>query len=133
MSNTLLIVLGAVLVVVVFTRTYKKLPFKNHHDVATKPKLTFFPKYIAGFDKSVEEIEDSLIALGFKATADPSFYYRGKVYGDLSAKRIKLSVQIDEQESQIKVQASSLGILYDMGDIWQITSEILNGQHNAKG
>lgn len=128
MDNTLLIVLGAVLIVVVFTRTYKKLPFKNHEDAVSRPKLTFFPKYIAAFDKPVEDIEMSLAVLGFKATADPSFYYRGKVYGDLSAKRIKLSVQIDEEAKQIKVQASSLGILYDMGDIWQITNEILKGQ-----
>jgi len=127
MSNSLLIVLTTVLVVIAFTLIYKKLPFKQYRDFPTKPKLTFFPKFIASFDKPVEEIEDALTALGFKPTADPGFFYRGKVYGDLSAKRIKLAVQIDQEMRQIKVQASALGILFDTGDIWQLTSEILKG------
>ena len=124
MDNTLAIVLGAVMVVGLFTTIYKKLPFKKYG--GSKPKLTFFPKYIADYQTPLEDIEQSLAILGFKATADPTFYYRGKVYGDFSAKRIKLSVQINEKDSQIKVQASALGILFDTGDVWQVTTDILN-------
>ena len=125
MSNTLIIVLVAVLIVAASTAIYKNLAFKKHE--GTKPKLTLFPKYIADFDQPLEDIELSLAVLGFKGTADPTFYYRGKVYGDFSAKSIKLSVQINENEKQIKVQASHLGILFDTGDIWQLTADILKG------
>jgi len=125
MSNTLIIVLAAVLIVIASTVIYKKSPFKKH--AGTKPKLTLYPKYIADYHQPLEDIEYSLAVLGFKGSADPTFYYRGKVYGDFSAKSIKLSVQINEDEKQIKVQASHLGILFDTGDIWQVTSDILNG------
>ena len=124
MSNTLIIVLAAVMVVATSTILYKKFPFKKHE--GTKPKLTLFPKYVADYHQPLEDIEYSLAVLGFKGTADPTFYYRGKVYGNFAAKSIKLSVQINEEESQIKVQASHLGILFDLGAIWQVTSDILN-------
>jgi hypothetical protein len=124
MDNTLAIVIGAVMVVALFTTVYKKLPFKKYG--GTKPKLAFFPKYIADYQKSIENVEESLAILGFKPSADPTYFYRGKVYGDLSAKRIKLSVKINEKDSQIQVQASALGILFDTGDVWQVTTDILN-------
>lgn len=125
MDNSLLIVVSAIMIVVASSTLYKFLPFKHHH--GSRPIITLFPKYIATFQRPIEDIELSLAALGFKGTADPGFYYRGKTGGGFSAKSVKLSVKLDKENSTIKVQTSFLGILFDMGDIWQVTNDILTG------
>jgi len=114
--------LTIVIAVIVFTALYKVIPFKEHKE--SKPKFTFFPKYIAKFDKPINEIESTLVALEFEKNED-NMYTRGKVYGDFSAKAIKLSVELNEQSKEIKVYASFFGILFDTGDIWQLTSDIV--------
>ena len=117
-------VIIAVIAVVVFTVIYRLVPFKAWGD--KKPGFSFFPKYVAPYNKPVQDIKDSLTKLGFKETEN-KIYRRGKVYGDFSAKAIKLSVIVDESANQVKVYASFFGILFDTGDLWQVTSDIVNG------
>lgn len=111
-----------VLAVTIFTVIYKILPFKVHS--GSKPVFVLFPKYVAKFNLSVSDVESSLINLEFKKSSN-GVYTRGKVYGDFSAKAIKLSVELNEQSKEIKVYASFFGILFDTGDIWQLTSDIV--------
>ena len=111
-----------IIVVLSFSVFYKVIPFKQHK--GSKPKFTFFPKYIAKFDKPIDEIESTLVALEFIKN-DDDIYSRGKVYGDFSAKSVKLSVVLNGQSKEIKVYASFLCILFDTGDIWQLTSDIV--------
>ena len=54
-------------------------------------------------------------------------YSRGKIYGDFSAKSIKLSVTINKKAKQVYVYASFFGVLFDTGDVWQVTSDIVRG------
>lgn len=123
MNDILELVVIVVIAVVGFTFIYKISPFKTWRN--KKPKFVLFPKYVAKFDKPVTEIESALEKIQFKKSSNRTFD-RGKIYGDFSAKAIKLSVDIDEEKSQIKVHASFFGILFDTGDIWQVTSDIVN-------
>ena len=109
-----------------FTIVYRILPFKEWKN--KKPKLTFFPKYIASFDKPVSEIESALEKIQFKKN-NKNIYSRGKVYGDFSAKAIKLSVEVSEDKKQVKLYASFFGVLFDTGDVWQVMADIINGQN----
>ena len=111
-----------IIVVLSFSVFYKVIPFKQHK--GSKPKFTFIPKYIAKFDKPIDEIESTLVALEFIKN-DDDIYSRGKVYGDFSAKSVKLSVVLNGQSKEIKVYASFLCILFDTGDIWQLTSDFV--------
>ena len=81
-------------------------------------------KYVAKFDKPVSEIEYSLEKIQFKKINKRTFT-RGKVYGDFSTKAMKLSAEVDDEKKQIKVYASFFGVLFDTGDIWQVTSDII--------
>ena len=117
----LVIVVAAV---IGFTVVYRMMPFREFGP--NKPKFTLFPKYIAKFDRSIEEIESALLLQEFEKK-DNGVYSRGKAYGDFSAKSIKLSVVVNEQSKEISVYASFSGILFDTGDIWQVTSDIING------
>jgi len=124
MNDILELAIIVVIAMTGFTLIYKILPFRDWNN--KKPKFALFPKYIAIFEKSTEEIESNLEKIQFKKESDNK-YSRGKVYGDFSAKAIKLSADIDEDTKQIKVYSSFFGVLFDTGDIWQVTSDIING------
>jgi len=109
--------------VTVFTVIYKIFPFKTF--TVNKPSFALFPKYIATYNKPVSEIEKNLENLKFNQV-DANTYSRGKIYGDFSAKAIKITVKINNEISQIKVYASFFGVAFDTGDIWQLTSDIVN-------
>jgi len=126
MNEWIELIVIALVAVGVFTAIYKVIPFKTWKE--SKPKFVFFPKYVAKVESSQESIESTLLELGFSKSTGGKFS-RGKVYGDFSAKSIKLAVIVDSSSSQIKVCASFFGILFDTGDIWQVTSDIVN---NAK-
>ena len=124
MDSIFELILVITIAVFITTMAYKILPFRQWR--AKKPGFTLFPKYIAKFDRPIPEIEAELEKIGFKKSQDkPYVYSRGKISGDFSAKAIKLKVEIDEENSQIKVCASFFGILFDTGDIWQLTSDIV--------
>lgn len=122
MNEIIELLITALLAVIIFTALYKILPFKKHEGI--KPKLTFFPKYILSFNNTIDEIESSLTTLGFNKNIKGVFT-RGKIYCDFSAKAIKLSVEVNEQTKEIKVYASFFGILFDTGDVWQVTADIV--------
>ena len=124
MNDILVLVIIVVIAVAGFTILYKLSPFKTWEN--KKPKFTLFPKYIAKFDKPVSEIESALEKIKFEKDSNRTFS-RGKIYGDFSAKAIKLTVEVDEMNSQIKVYSSFFGILFGTGDIWQVTADIING------
>lgn len=124
MNDIIELVIIVVIAVTGFTVLYKLLPFRTWHN--KKPAFTLFPKYVATFNKPLAEIEVNLEKLKFSKTGNTS-YTRGKIYGDFSAKAIKLTVDVDEVNNQIKVSSSFFGILFDTGDIWQVTADIING------
>lgn len=123
MNELLELVVIIAVAVVSSTALYKALPFRAWKN--TKPTLALFPKYVANYDKPASEIEEALGKLEFKKT-DDGVYTRGKVYGDFSAKALKLNVVVDKELKQVKVSSSFFGVLFDTGDIWQVTSDIVN-------
>ena len=124
MDDIIELLIVIVVTVTILTVIYRLLPFKAWTD--KKPKFVLFPKYIASFDKPVNEIKSSLENNQFVLVGN-NRYSRGKFYGDFSANAIKLSVDIDEDKKQVKVYASFWGILFDTGDIWKVTSDIIHG------
>ena len=117
MNEWIELIVIALVAVGVLTAIYKVMPFKTWKE--SKPKFVFFPKYVAKFESSQGSIESTLLELGFSKSTDGKFS-RGKVYGDFSAKSIKLAVTVDSSSNQIKVCASFFGILFDTGDVWQV-------------
>ena len=91
-----------------------------------KPMLVLFRKYIAQFDKPISEIESTLEKPRFNNTGG-RVYTSGKDYGQVSVKSIKLSAEIDGGRKEIKLFASFFGALFDTGDVWQVTSDDVNG------
>lgn len=110
-------------IVMSYTLMYKLSPFKVWR--VHKPKFVFFPKYIVNYDKPIWQIESSLKRLKFNKMYENK-YSRGKIFGDFTAKSIKLTVEINHKKKQIKIYSSPFGILFDTGDIWRVTSEIIN-------
>ena len=93
------------------------------YEESLEPVNYFYPEF--NDDMDWESLISALEKNQFKKI-DNGKYSRGKVYGDFSAKAIKLSVEIDEEKKQVKVYASFFGVLFDTGDIWKVTSEIVN-------
>ena len=124
MNDILELLVVVIVGVTTVTAIYKLLPFRKWDN--KKPKFVLFPKYLAKSYKTEQEIQAVLEAIEFKRN-DSGTYSRGKVYGDFSAKTIKLTVELDKGKNQIKVYASFFGVLFDTGDLWQVTSDIVNG------
>ncbi len=124
MNDIIEIIIFIVIAVAGFTLIYKLMPFRTWKN--KKPKFTLFPKYIVGINKPIEEIESALIKNKFEKAGERK-YTRGRIYGDFSAKEIKLSVCIDDKKKQIRLSASFFGVLFDNGDIWQVGADIANG------
>ena len=81
---------------------------------------------MACYEKTLTEVYAALEAQEFKPSNEvKTRYTRGKVYGDFSAKHIKLAIEIDENKKEIKVYAPGFGILFDTGDVWQLTHDIV--------
>ncbi len=126
MNNILELLIIAIIAVVGFTIIYRLLPFRTWNP--NKPIFTLFPKYVATFEKPVSEIESNLEEIRFKKISN-NIFTRGKIYGDFSANLIKLTAEVDENNKQVKVFASFFGVLFDNGDIWKVTAEIINGKN----
>ena len=85
-----------------------------------------FPKYIAQYSLLEKEMVSNIQDIGFTLKqGSTNIYMRGKLYGDFSAKFVKLHIEIDQDMKSIKVFTPFIGILFDTGDIWTITSELL--------
>lgn len=46
------------------------------------------------------------------------------MYGDFSAKAMKLRIVIEDKHKIVKVFAPYMGVIFDNGDLWVITNEI---------
>ena len=120
--EVLLIVVAAVAST---TLIYRLLPFRAWRN--RKPVFTMFPKYVGQFTRPTEEVKATLKKLRFDRQPSGA-YTRGKIYGDFSAKAMKLQVDVDEAKNEVRVAGAFFGVLFDMGDLWKITSEIINGE-----
>jgi hypothetical protein len=125
MNDILELFVKIILLIAGFSFIYQLVPFKHYKNV--KPKLAFFPKYIAFFENTIEEIELSLANLKFSLNEE-GLYTRGKIYGNFAAKEMKLLVEVNEETKQLKVYSAFFGIFVDKGDLWQVTSDILNNK-----
>ncbi|MEM7351492.1 MAG: hypothetical protein AAF657_11840 [Acidobacteriota bacterium] len=124
MSSIFNPVVVAIALVAGTTIAYKLLPFKTW--TKPRPRFVLFPKYSATYRRPREAIESTLVRLGFERTNEGT-YVRGKVYGDFSAKAIRLRVEVDDEARQIKVYSPFFGIVFDTGDVWQLASDIVQG------
>lgn len=124
MNHLVVLVITAAAAVLGVSLIYKILPFKAWQK--RKPKFTLFPKYVASFDRPLAEIKSALGRLQFNKTGALRFS-RGKIAGDFSARHIRLAVAIDAEKKQVRIYAPVFGILFDTGDIWQLTSDIIHG------
>ena len=120
-----IIFIVALAIVAISTAIYRAVSFKALNK--SKPRLVFFPKYIAKHELSEDELEASLIQHKFIKNENGTFS-RGKLFGDFSINLIKLAVEINTPEKELKIYSSFFGILFDTGDLWQETTDILNVQ-----
>ena len=122
------IIIAAVTVVaVIFMKIrYSRGPFKIWQEKA--PKFVWFPKYLVSFDQPVNEICLALESIGFKKNkASSNTYSRGKVYGDFSANKILLSVEVSD--TSFKLWANTF-ILFDTGDLWKVSKQVLSSTNS---
>jgi hypothetical protein len=99
---------------------------------AAKPKFVLFPKYLAKYQRTDDEIEKTLIELAFSRNPLTGLYTRGKVRNGIFSKSIKLTISVDREKKEVAVYSSFACILYDDGEIWQLTHDIVNGLNRDK-
>jgi hypothetical protein len=129
MFESLLFIAVLVIGVALFTYYYNSRPLKPLPSI--KPRFEFFPKYIASYQRDDAEVELSIGQMGFRATGAKGVYTRGTVRDGLKTKSIKLTVAIDREQKTISIYSTYFGILFDNGDIWQLTHDIVNGAETA--
>ena len=125
---SIIVVLG--LCLAVLTYIYRQQPLKALP--ATKPKFVLFPKYLAKYERDDDEIEKTLAELAFKQNPLTGLYTRGKVRNGIFSKSIKLTISVDREKKEVSVYSSFACILYDDGEIWQLTTDIVNGLNQDK-
>ena len=122
-----------VTVVALLSVIYKFTPFYKFQP-RQAPGFVIFPKYEAAFDAPLEAIQNSLQSLKFKPASDDQLTYRrGKVYGEFSAKFVRLNVEIDPAKNVIRVFVPYMVILFDTGDLWRVTRDILDAAAEYTG
>jgi hypothetical protein len=99
---------------------------------AAKPNFVLFPKYLAKYQRTDDEIEKTLAELAFKQNPLTGLYTRGKVRNGIFSKSIKLTISFDREKKEVAVYSSFACILYDDGEIWQLTTDIVNGLNQDK-
>ncbi|MCP4523859.1 MAG: hypothetical protein GY828_06615 [Candidatus Gracilibacteria bacterium] len=120
--NTAIWIISAV---VLMTAIYHIVPFRKWVD--KKPRFVFFPKYIAHFSGDTSKVISNIESMGFVLKDNSNnVFTRGKVYGDFSAKAMKLHVEINESEKCMKVYAPFMGVFFDTGDLWSIAYNAQN-------
>ena len=115
------ILILALSVVIVLSIVYRLLPARRLPN--KKPLISLFPKYV--FDvEDIEEFEKNLEKQNFKIH-DNLHYYRGSYFGDFSAQWAKLCIKLDRENKQAEIASPLSVILFDTGDLWQISKELL--------
>ncbi len=113
----------AVLAIAVTTITYHLLPFRKPQEYT--PRTTWFPKYVQDFSIPVEEVFERVKDLGFVARdGSRDEFDRGKIYGDFSAKAMKLRIKIERDNNTIRVFAPYFGVVFGKGELWKIAYDI---------
>jgi len=92
-----------------------------------KPGFVFLPKYYANYERSDEEVELSIMQLGFRPSGAKDHYARGTLRTGLTTKSIELTIFLDREKKQVQVYSSFFGILYDNGDVWQVAHHAVQG------
>ena len=116
---------------VALTIVYQRQPFKALPPV--KPKFILFPKFLAKYDRPGEAVEKTLTELAFTLNPLTGLYTRGKVRNGLFSKSIKLTVSLNREKKEVAIYSSFACILYDDGEIWQLTHNIVNGINQENG
>ena len=112
-----------ILAVVITTAIYHIAPFRKKG--SEKPGFVWLPKYAHNFSIPVEDVIERIEELGFSSKLNSNcIFERGKVYGDFSAKAMKLRIVIEKENKIVKVFAPYMGVFFDNGDLWSITDEI---------
>ncbi|MFW1563312.1 hypothetical protein ACEV87_22710 [Vibrio parahaemolyticus] len=130
------IIITLVVVLVIFTASYKFLPYRSIGD--RKPVVTFLPKYQKEIEtrKTDTEIENQLKEYGFSKVGRSngiSSYARGSVLGDFSIKLAKVNIKINRASGStviVHIEASWF-VAFDTGDFWQFLTELTEKIQNA--
>ncbi len=108
MSEVLEIGIYIISAVVITTAVYHILPFRKVG--SKKPSFVLFPKYECSFSIPIEGVIKRVVELGFSLKPNSDYIYeRGKVYGDFSAKAMKLRIVIEDKHKIVKVFAPYMG------------------------
>ena len=107
------------------TVLYRRKPYKTL--TPEKPRIVFFPKYLANYQRDDAEVEHTITQLGFSRDPLTGLYRRGLVRSGLTTKSVKLTISVDREKKEVAVYSTFFGILLDNGDLWQVTHDIVNG------
>ncbi|RVU86637.1 hypothetical protein EOL70_04100 [Leucothrix sargassi] len=126
------IVFIAVLIasVALLTYVYRRQPLKPL--TLDKPGFVFFPKYKANYEREDSEIELTIGQLGFRRNELTGLYHRGTLRTGLTTKSIKLTIDLDRENKSFSIYSTFFGILFDNGDVWQLTHDIVHGLEPQK-
>ena len=129
MFGMILFIVALVSCVGLITTLYRRRPLLPLPPV--KPRFVFFPKYIGSYQRDDADVEQTILQMGFKRNDSKGLYNRDKVRNGLRTKSIKLTIQMDRENKQVSVYSSYFGIVYDDGEIWQLTHDVLYGVDEA--
>ena len=129
MLGFILFLVALVSCVSLITTVYRRRPLLPLPPV--KPRVVFFPKYIGSYQRDDADVEQTILQMGFKRNDSTGLYNRDKVRNGLRTKSIKLTIQMDRENKQVSVYSSYFGIVYDDGEIWQLTHDVLYGVDEA--
>jgi len=118
--------------IILMTLVYKVLPYKQWKN--KRPSFVLFPKYIAQYSSSTEDVISRIQELGFiPVDQSNKRFIRGKAFGDFSAKWMKLEILLESEKQEFRVFAPFFGIIFDNGDLWKIISNIVEDtKQNSK-
>lgn len=125
MLGLLLFIVALVTSVSLITLVYRRRPLLPLPPV--KPRFIFFPKYIGSYQRDEADVEQTIKQMGFVRNDRTGLYNRDKVRNGLRTKSIKLTIQMDRENKQVSVYSSYFGIVYDDGEIWQLTHDVIYG------
>lgn len=125
MINIIEKILYAVFAVIFLSVLYHIIPFKKWNK-NNKPKFVIFPKYAFQYSANFELLENKLLMLNFeKSITKQNLWYRGKIYGDFSANKVKVHLLINRENNMVKLYAPYICILFDTGDLWKLVKELI--------
>ena len=125
MLGLTLFIIALVACVSLITTLYRRRPLLPLP--AVKPRFVLFPKYIGSYQRDDADVEQTIKQLGFQRNDSTGLYNRDKVRNGLRTKSIKLTISMDRENKQVSVYSTYFGILYDDGEIWQLTHDVLYG------